>query len=241
MLKSNIAIVVSKNSSAIGEDEFDAVSISCKPVELNFFRRGGEYIFPTHLYNATQSQSSENLAFTFRNYVDTRYDHHYAPEEILGYIYAILHAPAYRKRYVKFLRIDFPRIPFPESKRDFDTLSKLGWDMVQAHLLRKVPRLNLAGLNGKSNNEVERTRYSPLEKAVHFNKTQHFAPVPEDVWNFHIGGYQVLDKYLKSRKGRMLSLDEITHISAVADSLAFTIAQMAKIDTAYATAFPDRG
>ena len=65
--------------------------------------------------------------------------------------------------------------------------------------------------------------------------------MPEDVWNFYIGGYQVLDKYLKSRKGRKLSLDEITHVSAVADSLAFTIAQMAKIDTAYKAAFPDRG
>jgi hypothetical protein len=65
--------------------------------------------------------------------------------------------------------------------------------------------------------------------------------VPEDVWNFHIGGYQVLDKYLKSRKGRTLSLDEINHVSAVADALAFTIEQMAEIDTAYGAAFPDRG
>ena len=146
-----------------------------------------------------------------------------------------------RKRYAEFLRIDFPRIPFPEKKADFDTLSKFGWELVQAHLLRKVPRLKLAELHGKGSDEVEAIRYSPQEQAIHFNKTQHFAPVTEDVWNFYIGGYQVMDKYLKSRKGRKLSLDEITHISAVANSLAFTIAQMAKIDTAYKSAFPDRG
>ena len=65
--------------------------------------------------------------------------------------------------------------------------------------------------------------------------------MPQNVWDFHIGGYQVLDKYLKSRKGRVLSLDEINHIAAVADSLAFTIDQMAAIDAAYRAAFPDRG
>jgi hypothetical protein len=66
-------------------------------------------------------------------------------------------------------------------------------------------------------------------------------PVPQAVWDFHIGGYQVLDKYLKSRKGRALSLDEINHVSAVADALAFTIEQMEKIDEAYNAAFPERG
>jgi hypothetical protein len=65
--------------------------------------------------------------------------------------------------------------------------------------------------------------------------------VPQAVWDFHIGGYQVLDKYLKSRKGRKLSLDEISHVSAIADSLAFTIAQVARIDAAYRATFPDRG
>jgi hypothetical protein len=83
--------------------------------------------------------------------------------------------------------------------------------------------------------------YSPGEQAVAINKSQFFKPVPQAVWDLYIGGYQVLDKYLKSRKGRMLSLDEITHVSAIANSLAFTIVQMARIDEAYRAAFPDRG
>ena len=84
-------------------------------------------------------------------------------------------------------------------------------------------------------------RYSPEEQAISINKTQFFKPVPSAVWEFHIGGYQVLDKYLKSRKDRGLSLDEISQVSAIADSLAFTIEQMAKIDEIYKTAFAQRG
>jgi hypothetical protein len=153
----------------------------------------------------------------------------------------VLHAPAYRTRHAEFLRIDFPRIPFPETKSEFDGLSKLGWALVQAHLLRKLPRKGLAQYHGKGEHEVEAVRYDPKDEAVWINKTQCFKLVPQAVWDFHIGGYQVLDKYLKSRKGRKLSLDEINHVAAVVDALAFTIEQMAKIDEAYRGAFPDGG
>lgn len=84
-------------------------------------------------------------------------------------------------------------------------------------------------------------RWSAEDERISINKTQSFAPVPEAVWNFHIGGYQVIDKYLKSRKERMLSLDEINQVGRIADALAFTNEQIARIDTAYAQAFPNRG
>jgi hypothetical protein len=132
-------------------------------------------------------------------------------------------------------------VPFSEAADDFETLSGLGWALVQAHLLRELPRKGLAAYHGKGDHAVEAVRYSPQEQAIHINKTQHFKPVPSDVWNFHIGGYQVLDKYLKSRKGRFLTLDEINHVGAVADSLAFTVAQMSAIDAAYRAAFSERG
>lgn len=134
-------------------------------------------------------------------------------------------------------------MPFPDSADDFETLSSLGWALMQAHLLRELPRRGLAAYHGKGGHTVETVLYSPEQQAVAINKTQVFKPVTQAVWDFHIGGYQVLDKYLKSRKvkGRVLSLDEINHVSAIADSLAFTIEQMARIDEAYRTAFPDRG
>ncbi|HVZ17626.1 MAG TPA: type ISP restriction/modification enzyme [Terriglobales bacterium] len=197
------------------------------------------YVFPLWQYGS--NERTENFSSNFRTFLDARYDYRYTPEQVFAYIYAVLHVPAYRMRYAEFLRIDFPRIPLPENKSDFDVLSALGWDLVQAHLLKKLPPLKLAELEGKGNDTVDAVRYSPQEQTVWFNTTQSFKPVPQDVWEFHIGGYQVLEKYLKSRKGRELSLAEVEHVGDIARSLAFTIAQMAKIDTAYKAAFPDRG
>ena len=134
-------------------------------------------------------------------------------------------------------------MPFPQSADHFEGLSLLGWELVQAHLLRALPRPGLASYHGKGDHTVEAVTYSSEEEAISINKNQCFKPVPQDVWEFRIGGYQVLDKYLKSREreGRKLSLDEINHVSAIADSLAFTIAQMVRIDDAYRAAFPDSG
>ncbi|MFQ5564670.1 MAG: type ISP restriction/modification enzyme, partial [Parvularculaceae bacterium] len=150
------------------------------------------------------------------------------------------HAPVYREKYAEFLRIDFPRIPFPEERADFETLSELGGELMQKHLLRDVPDEGLGAFQGKGDNEVEKPRYSEVERTIHINETQMFAPVPKDVWEFQIGGYQVLSKYLKDRKGRTLTLDEINTIENVANVLAFTLEQMGKIDAAYRTAFPDK-
>jgi len=186
--------------------------------------------------------SFENLTPAFRDYIDVRYGEHYDPEQILGYIYAVLHAPTYRARYAEFLRIDFPRIPFAETPEQFEALSVLGWDLIQTHLLKTVPRSKprLGDYVGKGDHTVEGVIYSPEEATVWINpkRTQGFANVPQAVWDFHIGGYQVIDKYLKSRKGRTLNLDEQTHVGNIAESLNFTIAQMAKIDAEYLKAFP---
>ena len=199
------------------------------------------YAFPLYLEFGHEAGRIENFSPAFRAFIDSRYEHHYTSEEILGYIYAVLHAPTYRTRYAEFLRIDFPRIPFPERAEDFERLSRLGWALVEAHLLRNLPRRGLAAYPTKGDHEVEFVRYSEADQSIAINKTQSFRPTPQAVWDFHIGGYQVLDKYLKSRKGRKLSLDEIDHVAKVADALAFTIDQMARIDEAYLAAFPGRG
>ena len=197
-------------------------------------------MFPLWRFDGRTGRS-ENLSLDLRAFIDDHYEQHFSAEEIFGYIYALLNAPTYRSYFTKFLGIDFPRVPFPNASSDFDALSKLGWALVQAHLLRQLPRTGLARYHGKGSHTVDVVHYSPEDRTVAINKTQAFKPVPEAVWNFCIGGYQVLDKYLKSRKGRVLSLDEINHVAAVADSLAFTITQTAKIDAAYRAAFAKRG
>lgn len=228
----NIALVVSRMTKGepfahafVSEAMFEKIGLSSKT-------SNNAFIFPI----LTEGEV-ENVSADFRSFIDSRYEHHYTPEEILGYIYAVLYAPTYRARYAEFLRIDFPRVPFPEDAKDFEALSELGWELVEAHLLRNVLRKGLAKYYGRGDHTIEAVRYSPQEQAIWINKTQFFKPVPQAVWDFHIGGYQVLDKYLKSRKRRKLSLDEINHVAAVADCLAFTIEQMAKIDKAYQRAF----
>jgi predicted helicase len=180
----------------------------------------------------------ENIAPEFRKWIDARYGITYTPEQILGSVYAILYAPTYRERYAEFLRTDFPRIPFPARADQFDTLAALGWDLIQAHLLKSVPKRGLGTYRGKGDNVVEKPRYSPAERTVWINDANHFADVPQPVWDFTIGGYQVIDKYLKSRKGRTLTLDEIENVENIVNVLDFTIEQMGKIDTAYRIAFP---
>lgn len=234
-VKNNVAIVSVRQLANI---PFFHEFVSDKICDQHFIStrtKEGGVVFPLH------SLESENLGSAFRAYLDARYDNHYSPEEILGYIYAVLHAPAYRSRYAEFLRIDFPRIPFAETRQQFEALSVLGWALVDAHLMRELPQLALGDFHGRGGNEVEHVRWSKEDRRISINATQSFAPVPEYVWNFHIGGYQVLDKYLKSRKGRVLSLDEINHIPRICDALAFTTKQMAAIDIAYLTAFPAGG
>ena len=207
---------------------------------VGFGSKSQNYVLPLYVFGAAKERQ-ENLSKHFRSFINSRYDHHYTPEEILGYIYAVLHAPTYRTRYAEFLRIDFPRVPFPESADDFERLSRLGWELVQAHLLRQFPRKGLAKYHGRGDHTVEAVRYSPAGTGDLDQQDANFQAGAADGREFHIGGYQVLDKYLKSRKGRKLSLDEINHVAAVADSLAFTIDQMAKIDSAYKEAFPEQG
>jgi predicted helicase len=236
MLRQNVALAVSRMTKGENFAHAFASEYMVEKIALSSKTSNNAFVFPIK-----NDSGAENLSNDFRAFIDARYEHHYTPEEIIGYIYALLYAPTYRNRYAEFLRIDFPRVPFPQSADDFEKLSKLGWALVQTHLLRDVPRKGLAAYQGKGDHTVEAVRYSPEEKSISINKTQFFKPVPQTVWDFHIGGYQVLDKYLKSRKDRMLSLDEINHVAAIADSLAFTIEQMAKIDEAYKAAFAERG
>jgi hypothetical protein len=207
--------------------------------------------FPLYLYLkqtglfAISSESNflsktENLTKEFRSYINDKYKKIYSPEQILGYLYAILYSPLYRAKYAEFLKIDFPRIPFTESSETFENLSDLGYDLIQKHLLNQIPSDKeykiLGSYKGDGDNVVIKPDYrivkteKDIKGELYINKTQYFENVPESIYNFHIGGYQVLDKYLKDRKTRTLNIDEIENIENVVKVLAFTINQMEQID-----------
>jgi len=162
---------------------------------------------------------------------------HPTPEEIFYYIYAVFYSPIYRKRYQEFLKIDFPRVPFPSDKEIFEGLSNLGRELVDLHLL-KHPDLEKTGVGfpKSGSNKVEKVSYIEERHSVFINKEQYFEGVPNEVWEYRIGAYQVMEKYLKDRKSRKLSLDEINHYMKVAKAIQLTIELQQKIDEIYGKA-----
>ncbi len=181
----------------------------------------------------------------------------FSPEDIFNYAYAVFHSPTYRARYAEFLKIDFPRLPLTSNYLLFFRLARLGESLVELHLLEKDIESDVA-FPEKGSNEVEFVKFieTPENEAktseiqnlkseigqVWINKTQYFENVPENAWNFHIGGYQVLQKWLKDRKGRTLAFDDLEHYAKVVSALSQTIELMTAIDETIETGggFPVR-
>ena len=208
------------------------------------------YLFPLYLYPPAKGEKIpkdirdafgddnpfanvkkiENLAPEFRKFIDGLYGKSYPPEQILGYIYAVLYSNSYRTKYLQFLKSDFPRIPFTENASIFEKLAIIGNDLMGAHLLKKLPDSPKITYPIGGNHLVEKLHYHADKQRLYINKTQYFTNIAADIYDFHIGGYQVLDKYLKARKGRELNLDEIENIKNIVKSLSFTLSKMQEID-----------
>jgi len=162
----------------------------------------------------------------------------FTPEDVFHYAYAVFHSPTYRTRYAEFLKIDFPRLPLTGDQALFFALAAKGKELVGLHLLKSarvddfITTYPVAGTN-----RVEKVAFAPEAEGgssatgrVWINATQYFGGVPAAVWNFKIGGYQVCDKWLKDRKGRVLSGEDISHYQRVVVSLKETMRLMAEID-----------
>ncbi len=160
----------------------------------------------------------------------------FSPEDVFNYIYAIFHSPLYRERYAEFLRIDFPRVPLTTSVPLFRQLGALGGELVAWHLLQHEDLEGVGGLltdyPESGDNRVDKgyPKYDAGRQRVHINKDQYFEGVAPELWAHVVGGYQVLDKWLKDRKGRALTSDDITHYQRVVRSLGETQRLMREID-----------
>ncbi len=151
------------------------------------------------------------------------------PIDILDYIYAVLHSPSYREKYKEFLKIDFPRVPYPKNQRQFIDLVDFGSQLRQIHLLESevVDKL-ITQYPEDGTNVVAKPIYK--EGNVYINDSQYFANVPEVAWNFYIGGYQPAQKWLKDRKDRELSYEDIRHYQKIIVALKETDRLMKEID-----------
>lgn len=176
----------------------------------------------------------------------------FGPEDVAAYIYAVFHWPEYRRRYEPMLKIDFPRVPPPEDAERFTTFAKLGHDLLAAHLLEDDTIAGVSiGYPVNGDNRVEKgyPKYVPpasepikvgkvkLEAddehgRVFINPDQYFEGIEPAVWEFQIGGYQVCDKWLKDRRGRVLDYDDLTHYPKIVESLRKTIDLMQQIEEA---------
>jgi very-short-patch-repair endonuclease len=171
------------------------------------------------------------------NYTQT-----FAPIDILDYIYAVLHSPTYREKYKEFLKIDFPRVPFPKDAETFWQLVKLGGELRQIHLLES-PKVEefITTYPKDGDNIVTRkmtTRSIGFELTdsendtgrVWINDEQYFDKVPNTAWEFYIGGYQPAQKWLKDRTGRELRFEDIRHYQKIIVALTETDRLMKEID-----------
>ena len=171
----------------------------------------------------------------------------FGPEDVFHYIYAVFHAPTYRSRYAEFLKADFPRVPLTSDPDLFRRLCAFGAEITALHLLESPLVADPAiGYPLPGNNTVGRgfPRYAPPGEAepgtgttleagrVYINERQHFRPVDREVWDFHVGGYQVCEKWLKDRRGRVLSYDELLSYKRIVVALCETIRLMDEVDAA---------
>ncbi|WP_028083480.1 type ISP restriction/modification enzyme [Dolichospermum circinale] len=153
----------------------------------------------------------------------------FGPEDIFNYIYAIFHAPIYRQRYAEFLKIDFPRVPLTANAALFWELVIKGDKLVKYHLMKETgTEISTYPIPGSD--LVEQVKYHENHQQIWINAEQYFDQVPQQIWNFYIGGYQVCQKWLKDRKGRQLNFDDISHYQNIISIISETINIMENID-----------
>ncbi len=184
---------------------------------------GGDYVNPLY-YNPNYT---ENFTLEFRSFIDKHYNHSFEPLEVLGYIYALLYSPNYRKRYEEFLKADYPKILFTKNKDLFRALSLLGIELIGLHVLSQES-LNysfekLDATIGESyykeaherNPIIKKPSHNEPEKRLYINHSAYFRGVSQEIYDYRIGGYCVLDKYLKSHKNEPCDFDHVTNIIKV--------------------------
>ncbi|KQC06604.1 MAG: DNA methyltransferase [Candidatus Cloacimonas sp. SDB] len=212
-------------------------------VDINLIQSPGTVqILPLYLYPQEDSgdwheqlktERVPNLSAEIVEKFTSNFGKQPTPEEILYYIYAVFYSNIYREKYAEFLKIDFPRVPFTANYEVFQKMAGLGERVAALHLM-KSPELDkpISRYNGTGeNNKIERPVYNEAEKRVYINNDKYFDNVEPEVWNYMIGGYQVLQKYLKDRKGRQM--EDSRHYSRIVTTLSKTIEYQKQIDEIY--------
>ena len=195
------------------------------------------YYFPLYLYEdgtkrEFRPQRKPNLADWLLPKLRAAYGFRPSPEQVLAYLYAILYSPTYRKKYAEQLRTDFPRVPWTAEGKLFRQMAKLGQRLIGLHLLDS-PELDppVAKYQGQGNDLIQQVQYDETTQRLFINPDNYFEPISPPIWTYQIGGYQVLAKYLKDRKGRRL--DDPVRYLRIATAIARTLELQGQIDALY--------
>ena len=245
----NVALITMRQVSL--DEPYTHVLVASHIVDNRTFvsSKGITTEFPLYLYPAADrddlfahhepSGRQPNLNRKLVAALAAAFEREPTPEEIFHYVYAVMYAPAYREKYAEFLRMDFPRVPFTTDAMLFAKLAALGARLTALHLL-KSPELDPPScrFEGEGDSRIAKgrklgLRYEPGGQRVYINATQYFAPVPETVWTYQVGGYQVCEKWLKDRHERRIEVDEIRTYCRIVTALKFTLAIQQEIDALY--------
>jgi len=188
----------------------------------------GSYFCPLYFYHEDGTKIA-NLNPEIVEKIEASVSGEVTPEDILDYIYAVLHSPKYRETYKEFLKIDFPRVPYPRNNESFRALISYGCELRGLHLMES-PKLRdfITTFPESGSNIVEKVKY--VDGKVFINETQYFGNVSEIAWSFYIGGYQPAQKWLKDRKGCTLSNQDLEYYQKIIVALTETERIMKKID-----------
>ena len=235
--KYDFSIFISKyitDQCSAGNKSAGAGISSIAPLYLYLDKMGQSTIDPTiervpNLNTDIVKEISHKIELIFTDEKETT-NNTFAPIDILDYIYSVLHSPNYRDKYKEFLKIDFPRVPYPKDQDTFWKLVKLGGEIRQIHLLESpVVNKPISKYSITGTNIVGKVKYE--DGKVFINDTQYFEDVPEVSWNFYIGGYQPAQKWLKDRKDRELQVEDIRHYLKIIVALSETDRLMKEIDS----------
>lgn len=226
MLKDNMALLLTSKNRQLSYGYF---FVSREISDRHMLDTAGDSmsVFPLYLYFADNSRVL-NIQKEFIDDIE-KIVGRISPEDIFDYIYIILHSPSYRIKYKEFLKIDFPRVPYPKNTKTFKKLVALGAELRTIHLLEStkvnqfITTYPVAGTD-----VVDKLTYK--DGNVFINNDQYFGNVPESAWNFYIGGYKPAQKWLKDRKNRNLTNSDIVHYQKIIVALAETERIMREID-----------
>ncbi len=222
--RDNITLLSSRSMPA--NQPFDRAYVSKSIADIHA-ASDQTYVFPLYLYpvgDERVSNLNKEITIKIESIIGQT-----NPEDIYDYIYAVLYSPRYRNKYKEFLKIDFPRVPYPKDTKTFKKLVKLGTELRELHLLES-PKVDkyITTYPASGSDTVEKVTYK--DGKIYINAEQYFGKVPEIAWNFYIGGYQPAQKWLKDRKGRELSNEDIEHYQKMIVALTETYRIMKEID-----------